>query len=90
MTGLTLHSHVHYKEMYAHTCSGPLFSSVKPHSQRRGRPLLCTSETVKASEYGMYRQYSLGGDARVLEESGVEADEAGHAFEERARRIRRG
>ena len=28
----TLHSHVHYKEIQARTCSGPLFSSVKPYS----------------------------------------------------------
>ena len=29
MTGVTLHSHVHYKEIKARTCSGPLFSSVQ-------------------------------------------------------------
>jgi len=29
---VTLHSHVHYKEIWARTCCGPLFSSVKPHS----------------------------------------------------------
>jgi len=32
MTGVTLHSHVHYKEISARTCSGPLISSVKPQS----------------------------------------------------------
>jgi len=30
MTGVTLHSHVRYKEIQARTCCGPLFSSVKP------------------------------------------------------------
>ena len=35
MTGVTLHSHVHYTEIYARTCSGPLFSSVKPYSHTR-------------------------------------------------------
>ena len=29
-TGVTLHSRVRYKEIQAHTCCGPLFSSVKP------------------------------------------------------------
>ena len=33
MTGVTLHGHVHYKEIQARTCSGPLFSSVKPYSR---------------------------------------------------------
>ena len=28
MTGVTLHRHVHYKEINVHTCSGLLFSSV--------------------------------------------------------------
>ena len=32
MTGVTLHSHVHYKEIYARTCSGPgLISPYSPH-----------------------------------------------------------
>ena len=30
MTRVTLHSHVHYEEIQACTCSGPLLSSVKP------------------------------------------------------------
>ena len=29
-TGVTLHSHVHHKEIQARTCSGTLFASVKP------------------------------------------------------------
>ena len=36
ITGVTLHSHVHYKEIYARTCSGPLRSSVKPHDVNAG------------------------------------------------------
>jgi len=30
MTGVTLRGHVHYKEIYARTCSGPLIPSVTP------------------------------------------------------------
>ena len=32
MTGVTLHSQVHYEEIQTLTCGGTLFSSVKPHS----------------------------------------------------------
>ena len=55
MTGVTLHSQVHYKEVQARTCSGPLFSSAKPY-------LHTMSMYVSSARAGPVRQNTVEHD----------------------------
>jgi hypothetical protein len=43
MTGVTLHSHIHYTEIEVHTCSGLLFSS--EHDSTPMHMIVCGAST---------------------------------------------
>ena len=58
MTGVALHSHVHHTEIQARTCSGPLFSSVKPYSHTislRSSYMRLHPQKVKLADFGVCR-----------------------------------